>query len=314
MKVAHLCVATPGRCGLYETTRELVVGLRTLGIDSRIIDIPGSNKVYPQGYPQKWDRKAPLAKMNWAVKADIIVNHSGYDGTPVAETDQPIVHVAHGRPRSSFLSEANGSTKIYTYHYNKNFDPRWKAVVTFWPEHVPYLEVMFPDKPVHYVSPCVDLEYWCPGDSDYDFHGTKAKINVVCTDPKRDDNDAFIPMNAFALWAKDKDAKMHLFGNGKLNGYKTLAQRLNKNGNMGMIQGWKADLREVYRAADYAITSGGIATRSVREAMACGCPVVQVGPDLDYDPDFDREQPRADAERDFDFKSTAAQFKEVLGG
>lgn len=314
MKVAHVCLVTPGRCGLYETTRELVVGLRRLGVDSRIIDIPSSNKVYKNGYPQKWDRQAPIANMKWAVNADIIVNHSGYDGTPVEKTDQPIVHVAHGRPRSSFLSEAKGSTKIYTYHYNKNFDPRWKGVVTFWPEHVPYLQVMFPDKPVHSIPSMVDLDYWSPGGSDFNFHGTKGAINVVCADPKREDNDAFEPMNAFALWArKRKGVKLHLFAApDDLAGFKALAQRINRDGNMGMIQGWTKNLRDVYRAADLAITSSGIHTRSVREPMACGCPVLQIPGDFNAALSMTRESARQTAEKLFDPMNTARQFKQIL--
>ena len=171
MKSAHMCVVTPGRCGLYETTRELVVALRSTGVDARIIDVPSANKVYPKGYPHKWDRKAPIADMKWAQNADVIVNHSGYDGTPIEKTNQPVVHVAHGRPRSSYLTQEGGGTPILTYHHNKNLDPRWKAVVTFWEEHVPFHETMFPDVPVVYVPSCVDLEAWSPGESDYDFHG-----------------------------------------------------------------------------------------------------------------------------------------------
>jgi hypothetical protein len=154
LRVAHLTVCTPKKCGLYETTRELVTGLRARGVDSRLVDpTKDTNKLYPTGTE---DRGALLADMDWALTADVLVNHSGYDGTPVAETNQPIVHVAHGRPKSSFMTEAAGGTPIYSYHFTKNADPRFKAVVTFWPEHLPYLEVMFPDKPIHFVQSSVD--------------------------------------------------------------------------------------------------------------------------------------------------------------
>jgi hypothetical protein len=104
VRVAHLAVITPGRCGLYETTRELVLGLRQLGVDSRLID-PQPEK-NPVGFKAVEDRGALVGSMDWAVDADIIVNHSGYDNTPIYDTTQPVVHVAHGRPRSSFLSTA----------------------------------------------------------------------------------------------------------------------------------------------------------------------------------------------------------------
>lgn len=302
---------TPGRCGLYETTRELIDGLRKLGVDSRMVE-PGGNKVFPGGYPESEDRGIPVADMEWAKEADILVNHSGYDGTPVAETSQPIIHIAHGRPRSSFLSEVNGGTPIYTYHYNKNYDPRWKAVVTFWPEHEKHLKVMFPDKPVYVVQSPVDLDYWTPGDDSYDFHGNRGQINVVCTDAWRDDVDPFMPLNAFALWARgQKGAKFHLYAvPDNLKGYKALIHRIKSDGNLGELVQWTTRLREVYRAADVMLTGNDIDTRSVREAMACGCPVVRVSdfPDIQYD----SKGVRIEAEMRFDPMNTAIQFKAVL--
>ena len=114
MKLAHTAVVTPGRCGLYETTRELVVALRALGVDSRICD-PTSETVHDE------DRGARMASMAWARKADIVVNHSGL-GPDLEKTGQPIVHVDHGHPRSTSLIEMGGGTPLYRYHYHKNKD------------------------------------------------------------------------------------------------------------------------------------------------------------------------------------------------
>lgn len=303
---------------MYETTREVVAGLRMNGIDSRMIDIPSANKLFPQGYPQTLDRGAPIADMDWACEADVIVNHSGYDGTPLQKTDQPIVHVAHGRPRSTFLGEKNGGTPVYSYHYRQNGDPRWKAVVTFWPEHVKYLEVMLPDKPIHHVQAPVDLSAWTPSPTDYDFHGKGGAINVVCTDAWRDDIDPFLPLNAFALLArKHPGMKLHLYARqGKSPGFDAIIRRIQDDGNMGELMGWTKGLQEVYRAADVLLTGNTIDTRSVREAMACGCPVIRVDASLDtVSVDFpERESVRAEAEQRFDMAETAKQFKAVLEG
>jgi glycosyltransferase involved in cell wall biosynthesis len=321
LKVAHLAIITPNRCGLYETTRELVSGLRGLGVDSRLVE-PGINKVYPGGYPHDTDRGVPVTGMEWATSADVIVNHSGYDGTPVAKTGQPIVHIAHGRPRSSFLGERKGGTPIYSYSYRKNSDPRWKSVVTFWKEHVNYLKVMFPDKPVHLVQAPVDLLAWRAGEAKYRFNGKGGDINVVCTDAWRDDVDPFIPLNAFALWARENHgAKLHLYAAEKdMRGYSAIIKRIQDDGNMGEMKGWiKKGLPEIYRAADFMLTANTINTRSVREAMACGCPVVRVGAKLNgYASDFsqallqDRHKIRAQAEIMFDPQVTAMQFKRIL--
>lgn len=315
MRVAHTVVVTPGRCGLYETTRELVVALRARGVDSRMVD-PGGNKVYPDGYPHPEDRGAPVADMEWAAQADIIVNHSGYDGTPLAATSQPIVHVAHGRPRSSFLSERSGGTPIFSYHYRKNTDPRWRGVVTFWPEHAEQLRVMFPDKPVHWVPPPVDLEYWSPGPSDYDFHGKKGEVNVVIADAWRDDVDPFWPMMRFAQIARfNSGMKVHVYAVPKdLRGFSALIKRIEDDGNMGELVRWTRNLRDVYRAADVVFTGNVIDTRTKREAMACGCPVVTITEDwmaggLVWQKD---STVRERAEHWFNPERTAINFEEIL--
>jgi glycosyltransferase involved in cell wall biosynthesis len=326
LKAAHLVAITPNRCGLYETTRELVAGLRKQGVDSRMVD-PTKNEKGLQP-PGDNDRGALFADEAWALEADILVNHSGL-GDVFEASKQPIVHVAHGRPRSSFISERDGSTPIYSYHYNKNKDPRFKAVVTFWPEHAEYHQVMFPDKPVKVVTAPVDLDAWKPeGPKGYNFHGTKGQINVVCTDAWRDDIDPFVVLNAYALWARSvKGAKLHLYAAGAaiktgLKGWKAILQRIQDDGNMGEICPWVSGLDNVYRAADIMLTPHKIATRSIREAMACGCPVVQVVGDYlnGFRKDFDlakwkdRKEVRRDAERLFNPERTAKEFKAVLEG
>lgn len=320
MRAAHLAVVTPKRCGLYETTRELVAGLRSRGVDSRLVDPnKATNKLHPNAAE---DRGAPIADMDWAVTADVIVNHSGYDGTPVAKTEQPIVHVAHGRPRSSFMTEASGGTPIYSYHYQKNADPRFKAVVTFWPEHAPYLEVMFPDKPVHLVQSSVDLEAWKPGPKAYDFRGKAGRINVVISDAWRDDVDPFVPLNVFALWAREmRGAKLHVYGRPQTHkrGWDAILRRIQDDGNLGEVQGWVDGLQHIYRAADFVLTANEIDVRTVREAMACGCPVVRVSSklngfrtDIAAARDESREFIRLEAERKFNPAETARQFHQVL--
>ena len=92
VKLAHIEVVTPGRCGLYETTRELVVALRARGFDSRIYDpTKAKNKLYPEGDK---DRNAPFCDLNWVFReADLLVNHSGL-GAALEECDTPVIHVA----------------------------------------------------------------------------------------------------------------------------------------------------------------------------------------------------------------------------
>lgn len=276
MKVAHAVVITPHRCGLYETTRELVANLRALGVDSRMVDPAPRADVKK---PENEDRGALYASMGWGVDADLIVNHSGFDSTPLGNTKQPWVLVAHGRPRSGFLSEVRGSTPCYSWKGNKNKDDRLKSVVTFWPEHVPYWQFIMPDKPIVYIPPSVDLDAWkYEGPMGYSFHGKKGRINLVITDPIRDDIDWFYPLQAAGLFAREVEGvKVHIYGRlGKTRGHDALIRRIQDDGNMGEIQPWVTGLDNVYRAASAMLTANEIATRSVRESLACGCPVARV--------------------------------------
>lgn len=306
IKVAHLVILSPS-CGLSETASELVKELRELGVDSRRID-PTRDKA-------DWD---------WAVKADIIVSHSGYDKTPVAKTDQPVVYVAHGRPFNSLSIQSEGGVPIYSYMYNKNNDDRIKVVVTFWPEHVDFHNVMFPDKPVECVQAPVDLKRWTDGPARYDFNGKGGEINVVLTDTWRQDGGPWLPLNAFALWARDNPgAKLHLYAAPKkLGGYVAILKTIKDDGNLGEVLGWvKKGLKEIYRSADLTLTGNEIDTRTVRESMACGCPVLKVrGPrcflgletDVAHALSQTRERTRALAESRFNPKVTAVQFKGIL--
>jgi glycosyltransferase involved in cell wall biosynthesis len=225
------------------------------------------------------DRGAPLERsFQFAYDADLIMNHSGL-GQEAERLDKPMMLVAHGRPRSSFIAEASGGTPIYSYHYAINRDRRYRGVITFWPQHEPYLRVMMPDKPVHVISPPVDLDAWSPnGPATYDFGGCRGEHNVVIADAWRDDVDPYEAVNCFALWARgQKGAKLHIYGQQKRGrGWGALIKRIADDGNMGEWRGWVKGLAHVYRAATMVITPHMIDTRTVREAMACGCPVVRI--------------------------------------
>lgn len=271
MKIAHMAIATPHRCGLYETTRELVAAERLLGEDARICD-PAPNK---ECGIKEMDRGVPIADMEWAVQADLVVSHSGHDTTPVSKTDQPIIHVAHGRPLSTFMGERGGKAPGLTYQTQRKHLDRYKGAVTFWPEYEPYLRTIWHPKPVHVVPPSVDLMYWSPGKSDYDFHGRRGHYNVIMTDPwSREDVSPYHTIHAFCLFHKMVPwARLHMFAwDRNRRGFQGLQNILGKGG--GVLAPWVLNMREVMRAADMLITPHRIYTRSIREAMACGLQVV----------------------------------------
>lgn len=283
MKLAHSILITPNRCGLYETTRELVAAERAIGIDARMVDPNPSGNTLTL-VPGSEDRGAPVDPASFVDECDVIVSHSGIAGE-LDRQDKPVIFMAHGRPASSFIVERNGGTPVYSHYYRTKADPRYKAVVTFWPEHLPYLKVMWGSVPVMAIPPSVDLEAWKPGPKVYDFHGKGGEINVVVSDPWRDDIDPFTVVNAFALFARQfRSAKLHVYGAPKeRRGFDALFKTLQDSGNLGEVCGWASGLVNVYRAADLVITPHRIYTRTIREAIATGCQVVS-GRDCDpYD-------------------------------
>ncbi len=271
-RVAHLGIVTPGRCGLYETMRELVAAEREQGIDARIVD----PKPHPIFAPKtKEDRGVPIADMEWATGADLLISHSGHDGTPVSRTNQPILVAAHGRPVASFIGERAGGTPVYTYHATRSKADRYIGCITFWPEYIPYFKGLWGDKPVYHVPSTVDTDCWCPGATSYNFAGKKAEVNVVMTDPwSRADVTLLPSIHAFEQFRKlNPGARLHIYAlDGNRKGLDAI--KLMLGDSLGVVQGWASDLRSVYRAADLLLTPHRIYTRSIREAMACDVPVV----------------------------------------
>ena len=267
MKLAHVAICSPNRCGLYETARELVAAERALGYDARLVD-PKPNRFHPG---EGDERGALVAGKSFVDEADVIIDHSGCDGT-TDDIDRPHILVAHGRPWHSFLSEKSGGAPIYSYHARLNAGEKYRAVVTLWPEHVGALEVMFSDKPVYCVPPTVDLERWKPAPANYSFGGHAGVFNVVIADAWRDDMDPYHAVNAVALAARELPGlRLHIYGRqGGERGWPALLQRLKQDGALGECLGWVEGLHHVYRAADLLVTPHRILTRTVRESMACG--------------------------------------------
>lgn len=261
MKIAHLAVITPHRSGLYETTRDLVAAERSLGVDARIIDPLKKTE----------DRGVPIVDNTFINSCDIIVSHSGVGN--YVNLNKPIIHVMHGRPYNSFLLESGGGSPIYTYISEIAKNEQFKYFVTFWLEYLPYWEMIIPKEKLKAVNSPVDLDFWTPeGPNGYQFNGEKGGINIVCSDPWREDKNIYHMINAFWHFAnKNPGAKLHIYGYEEKKGLNVLLDALRKQGSLGEVKGWVKGLENIYRAADLVITPHIIATRTVRESLACGC-------------------------------------------
>lgn len=331
MKVAHVAIVSPHRAGLYETARDLAAAERGLGVDARLID--------PVKQVAGEDRGVPITGNDFARGADVLVNHSGLSAE-LNQLDKPIIHMLHGRPYSTFLLEQTSKIAVYSFWRKVAGDPRYKRFVTFWGEFVPYFENILPPDKIRAIPPPVDLDAWTPkGPSGYGFHGQKGDVNIVVTDVWREDKDPYHVLNAFLLFHRTiKRAKLHIYAAPqKGTAWGVLKALLRESGCLGECVGFVRGLANVYRAADVMITPHRMATRSVREALACGCNVV-MGHGQKYTPfraeaedlpayarqiakaikHGDRKRNRIAATQHFNSENTAKQLisiiEEVLGG
>jgi len=307
MRIVHIVPVTPHKCGMYETTRELVEAECKLGIDSRLFDprptpeelleqvVQASNNnqtitIKPTLFkvPDDFeDRGAKTCSLEFFNTADIIVSHSGIRDDMLGGTI-PIIHVAHGRPYSSFLLEHTKQSPIYTQYNEWNNNPRFKAFVTLWPGYEQYLELVISPEKLYAFDPFVNTDRWQPKKHDnFDWHGNAGEINIVCTDIWRLDKDPYYVINAFAQYYKKyPNAKLHLFacqpsktssqdGQFKIDGaWGRLFKCMNEKGMIGEIMVSIDNIEIVYQNADVLITPHIIATRTIREALSCGCQVV----------------------------------------
>ena len=380
LKIAHIVPMTPHGCGMYETARDLVVAERAIGLDAYVVDPrddwqvleqklakitrpvlqiecptckgqlevvdqratkPSGEDVVPRTEHWTEDRGVYNAPVDQAMQADILLSHSGIPSEWGAILP-PIVHIAHGRPRSSFLIEHSGKTPIYSLYKSMPQDARYKAWVTLWPEYQDHLEMLFPK--VHTIDSFVDLDYWTPGPSDYKWGGLGGEVNVVIADRWRLDKDPYHVVNGFLYWTRNHpEARLHMYGcDGNGRGWNTLIQCLRERGVAGEVKPMVTNLLEIYRTADMIITPHNIAVRTVREALACGTQVVAAAGnrfvnytadpenlkafagamekaliDLQETPQAIKERNRQWAEKHFDPIRAAGQFRdlynEVLG-
>jgi len=367
LRVSHVVPVTSHLSGMYETVRELVKAERALGVNAMIVDPRPSSRekrgkvfarssrgvkcpkcdyvfsvvdkkdevgIRPPAYSA--DRGVVIADFAFAKTSDVIVSHGGL--TPAFDTlDIPRVHVAHGRPNSSYRIERDGGSPIYSMYKDMMQDERWKCMVTLWPGFERYWKLVF--QPVRQFQPFVDLDYWTREETDYDFGGNKGEINVVMADIWRKDKDPFHILNAFVLFAeKHEGAKLHIYGiDGNGLARDTLFDCLKDRGILGEVKPIVSNLRTVYSAGDMLITPHKIATRTIREALACGLNVVAGygNPYVLYSADEEDltgfseamddawedwrthkeqciETNRGRAEREFDPARTAGQFIELF--
>lgn len=265
MKLIHSLVVTPRQCGLYETACDLIRAEEKLGHLPIVIE-PAAHSLGmtdPRVGVATTDMRAELL-----ATADVIIDHSGVDGE-MLNSGVPIIHIRHGRPLSTFLmSQKEGCPDVWSHVARIGTDPRYAAIATFWPEHAPYWEALT-GRECHVLPAPVDLEHFTPEGPKHEFEPS-GEFNVVIADMWREDACPFECIQWFRE-RQEPGKRLHLYGiKHESPPLTTLLDTLGDG--VGECR-WADDMAPIYRAADAVYTSSTIATRVVREALACGAKV-----------------------------------------
>lgn len=271
IRIAHFAVFSPHLSGMYETIREMIEAENKFGYDAGMIDTSD------YGIEGKEDRNIKTVAPAFANDSDLLILHSQIL-PPFYDSKRNMLLLLHGRPDHCFQGEISGGEATYTTLINYFENDDFKGYITLWKRHIDFWKALT-KKPVYYIQPFVDLNYFKLSGNKYNFKHS-GEPNVVFGDPWRLDANPYHLFHAFILFKeKYPKAKLHLFSKRKKDNeiWKKLMVRIENVGNNifgDICQHHVGDMGEVYRAADFIVTTQVDAVRMVREPLSCGCPVV----------------------------------------
>lgn len=332
MKIAHFALFSPNLAGMYATVRDMIFAERMQGIDAEFIDydIDKDGRTFSRVglYENGLVTKSP----DWAYKeADIIVRHTLVT-EPIAHVGVPMIMTLHGRPEYSYMLEHYNHGSVMKILTNHETDPKYKAYITFWKEHLNCWQILLPKRKIDYIPSIVDLDRFNPDGKKHDFGEANGSPNILIADMWREDITPYNAIMAAVRFQQKycKTAKIQMFGlpnpgRGFISGF---SQRLIDAGMIGEACVLVPFLDKIYRSADILVTPHRIATRIIRESLASGLPIVagagcpytnytgdardhdifaskinKCWQNIQRDPEAAKRDARATAEREFNYEN-----------
>lgn len=274
--VAHFAAFCPNVTGQYATVKDLIKAERSVGIDAQFIATSINNKrIANIETEKKKDGWLESCNPEWAKKADVIMRHSCIPDK-YKSLGIPIIMCLHGRPESTFIIEFVGLMKIYKLISEVREDSRYKGWITFWEEHRFFHEQKLPKDRIYYVPAMVDLDEYNPKGKRVNFTGSP---KILIADMWRHDTTPYTMLYAAAKFKEQycPESEVHVVGVPEKKA-DSLIRLMKKNGVITNMTHRVKPMSNVYRGADLLITPHNIATRVIREALACGLPVVSGEP------------------------------------
>lgn len=283
MRIAHFAPFAPHRAGLYETTRDMIVAERLAGAQSELVDVGVLGEKRRVGERDTRGREGhEVVALDYddVTDYDIYVCNGGIPESFLARTSAPVVQIMHGRPESSFRLSQRSELPVYDLYARRARDPRWCMWVTLWSEHLPYWRVLIPSEKLRATTnpPC-DLELYTPVGPRHEWD-PPGRHNVLVADLWRPDADPFHTVHGLIEAADHIEGlRVHLYAcRPPLGPWEHVFRHMRERGILGETKGQMLNFERVLRAADVVVTPHRIATRLVREALACGTPVVAGDP------------------------------------
>ena len=284
-KIAHFGPYAPIRCGLYEAARDMVRADLLAGHESIFVDvgIPSTNE--PARVGVKDDRAGFVLETHGyqdAFDSDVFVFHAGAPDNWVVRSCAPIIFVLHGRPLMTFRPEQyEGGMKSYSLLADLARWPRIRAMLSFWPEFVPYWDVIVPpEKLVTFDAPPIDTARFSDDGPRANWGNKRGKWNILIADSWREDIDCYeVVHGALEAAKRIEGLKIQFYAIENKGGvvpdcWSRIFDKARDLGALGDICGRRPDIAEAYRAADLLLTPHRIAVRTMVECLCCGTPVV----------------------------------------
>lgn len=335
--IAHWSLFAPGKSGLCETTKELVIYENQIkGVLAGFVDAntPESNKVFP-------GTNIAIQSHEWAIrKANIHMIH--YSHPLLVKYLKPKVYMIHGSPESCLYAQMHNPAG-HAMTASLNWIQDCEATIVFLKRHYHIWKAFDRNSKLHYVPKGIDLKRWNPMGSKMDLKGEPA---ILYGEIWRAMKDPFTTMFALEEYYK-RNLKMLFHPWGAMQYFRVWEAIVNKGpfshflGQFGISQ--KQNFPEHwYRGGDLLISpvNLGEPSRTAKEALACGCPVIgwdsnpfsdlhvnklakafnffdmadkieELWNEIQNDERKVREQARALAEKYYDMKVMAKQVVEI---
>lgn len=318
LKIAHWSLFGPKLSGMYETVRELIAAENQIdGVLAGMCETPN-----PQASKSVVKRAAEGGKVDafhaemrtqdwgWAMKwADVHMIHTTMSKR-VSEVT-PKVFFAHGTPEACLGNELVPGDKRKSFTSTASWVERFEAsFVTSKRAEQMWSVFDHTDSKVHLVQKGIDLNWWQRSATKQDLGGDPSILYGEIWRSIKHPLYLLYAMNN--LYKENKDIRLNVWGaNIKAGVWKDIMERANFNKYLGKqgIRGIVDYPEHYYTRGDVLFGSAiyGDLSRSMQEAMACGCPVVT----WDTDPHGDQHAYRY--AKGFDIDDLGVKLLEVSG-